>query len=170
MYPLISPSQVESLARPCYSDVATIEKAIEEATLVDIAPLLGAATFELVKELPGDDALFIGATYESDCGEIHSSAGLLKALAYFTWARLVKTSPMRLTRYGFVEKRTDNSTPVSWEERQAAYNDAFAIAQQIMGGVLGYIRANEALFPDFDRGCCKTTSKSGRVRVTSIGK
>lgn len=167
MYPIINTQQVENLARPCYADAETIEKAIEEATLLDIMPALGVATFEVVKSLEAEDALFTGASYV-ECGEEKVSVGLAKTLAYFTWARLVKTSPLRLTRYGFVEKRAENSAPVSWDERQAAYNDAFAIAQTFLGGVLGYIRSKKSQFPDFEK--CREAHNNSRLRITAIGE
>ena len=162
---LISPADIERLARPCDANNDTANRAIEEAMFNDIAPRLGAPTFARVLDADEFSPLMDGGTYIDSCGNEQMFFGLKKALAYFAWGRIVKTSTLRVTRFGVVEKRGDNSSAIPFEERQNAYNDAFAIAQGYMEGVIGYIEANENLFPEF----CSRSSKRAGGRVNIIG-
>ena len=65
--PIITPDDIRRLARPCDVDREIAERAIEEATLLDIKPKLGEALFVDVSEgdLPamveaaGDDAAVV---------------------------------------------------------------------------------------------------------------
>lgn len=167
MRPIITPNDIERLARPCDANPLTAGRAIEEAMQIDVAPRIGSATFRQLGDLQEDDIVFVGGTYTSPCGEECSFEGLAKAVAYFAWGRLVKTSPVRVTRFGVVEKRGDNSTAIDFEERQVAYNDAFAIAQHYLEGVIAYIKDNPFRFPAFER-CGKKNSGRGRVNIIAV--
>lgn len=171
MKPLITPPDVQAYARQCDADRNDIVRAIEEATQLDVLPLVGGATLERLYTMDPLSEVFVGGRFVDDCGAEREFAGLRKAMAYYTWARLVKTNSHRLTRFGYVRKSGDSSAPVSWEERQADYHDAFAIAQGMLEGTLAYIKANEKDFPDFPRGCCGKAGRSnGRVNIRIIGK
>lgn len=172
MKPLITPADVSAYARKCDADYDDVVRAIEEATQLDVLPLLGRATLERIAQMDPAHPVFLGGTFR-DCGGCEREfAGLRKALAYYTWGRLVKTNSNRLTRFGYVRKQGDNSAAVSWEERQADYHDAFAIAQGMLLDTLAYIDAEIDKFPEYPRQCCagKEGRGNGRVTLRIIGK
>lgn len=139
---LITPAEVSELSRECNTEEVVIWRAIEESELNDIRPAIGDAAFAQIKASPEDFAdLLNGGSFESTCGGSRFFVGLKKTLAYYTWARLAKTSPYNLTRFGLVVKNDDYSSRPDWAERQAAYNDAYAIADSYMRDVLEYIKA-----------------------------
>lgn len=172
MNSLIKPTDVGNLARPCDVDSGIIERAIEEAEQLDVRPKIGDALF--LRLTSGADpitdsvaTLLNGGSYEDGCGYGHYFVGLRRALAYYVWARLVKTSINHLTRFGFVQKRDEYSDTVEYRERQAAYNDAFAIADGYMRGCLDYLQANPKAFPDYN---LRGRVSANRVRYRIIGK
>lgn len=148
--PLIQTYEVSELARECGSEDSLILKAIEESELNDIRPAIGDIAYSsLKKDMEKYDLLLDGGEYDAPCGGVRMFVGLKTTLAYYTWARLAKTSPYNLTRFGFVVKNDDYSSRPEWSERQAAYNDAYSIADSYMRDCLEYIKA-VGLFDD----CC----------------
>ena len=89
-----------------------------------------------------------------------------RALAYYDWARLVKTSVSHLTRFGFVQKRDEYSQATEYRERQTAYNDAFAIADGYMKECLAYIQAKPEIFADYT---LKGKVKANRTKFKILG-
>ena len=172
MRPLIQPSDVSAYARKCDADYDDVVRAIEEATQLDVLPIIGRATLELIASMEPSHPVFLGGEFKDGCGGCREFAGLRKALAYYAWGRLVKTNSNRLTRFGYVRKQGDNSTVVSWEERQSDYHDAFAIAQGMLLDTVAYIDAEIDKFPEFPRDCCgaKNNRGNGRVTIRIIGK
>ena len=144
---LIEPCDVDKYARPCDMDDEIIARAIEEAELLDIKPKLG-------------DELFMRLLTH-----VHF-VGLRRTLAYYVWARLVKTSVNHLTRFGFVQKRDEYSQATEYRERQTAYNDAFAIADGYMKECLAYIQAKPEIFADYT---LKGKVKANRTKFKILG-
>lgn len=163
---LISAHDVGHYARPCDMDEPIIYRAIEEAELLDVRPKLGAELFGRLLEQNAPAELLDGGEYTDRCGTVRSFVGLRRALAYYVWARLVKTGVNHLTRFGFVQKRDEYSEPTAYNERQVAYNDAFAIADEYMRGCIEYIEANPETFPDYI--LCGRVS-SNRVKFKILG-
>lgn len=172
MKPLIQPSDVSMYARKCDADYDDVVRAIEEATQLDILPIIGRATLERISLMDPTHPVFMGGEFKDSCGVCREFAGLRRSLAYYTWGRLVKSNTNRLTRFGYVRKQGDASTSVSWEERQADYHDAFAIAQGMLLDTVDYIDAEIDRFPEFQRECCggKNRPAAGRVTMRIIGK
>ncbi len=173
---LIDPQDVSKYARPCDVDTHIIERAIEEAELLDIRPKIGDALFlrltsDAATQHDGAstrvDVLLTGGEYIGKCGNERYFVGLRRALAYYTWARLVKTGVNHLTRFGFVQKRDEYSDTTEYRERQTAYNDAFAVADGYMEGCLDYLRANPGAFPDYT---LRGRVAGNRTKYRVIGK
>lgn len=164
--PLIQTFEVGELARECNTEDSTILRFIREAELNDIRPSLGDSLYlDLKKDPTKYRELLDGGTFEG-CGGLRSFVGLKTTLAYYTWARLAKSSLHHLTRFGFVVKNDDYSHQAEWKERQAAYNDAFAIADRYMKECLDYIDANPDLY---DTGhCCKGSDVRSRRNFTKV--
>lgn len=161
---LIEPRDVCRYARPCDMDDEIIARAIEEAELLDIKPKLGDELFLHLTTQPSDE-LFDGGQYTDACGTVRHFVGLRRALAYYTWARLVKTSVNHLTRFGYVQKHDEYSQATEYRERQTAYNDAFAVADGYMKECLAYIQASE-IFADYK---LKGKVKANRTKFKIIG-
>lgn len=165
--PIINPFEVAELARPCDCDEDVIRRTIEESELLDIKPTLGDALFLRLTTHVEFERLLNGGEYENEKGEKFVFAGLKRTLAYYVWARLVKTSPNHLTRFGYVVKDDDHSHATEFKERQVAYNDAFAIADGYMKQCLAYIIANPKIFEDYYK---KGSLKANRTKFKIIGK
>jgi len=164
---LLKPHEVGELARPCDADDAVIERAIEEAELLDIKPKLGDELFLRLLTHVEYSVLLNGGHYKDQCGKPRVFAGLKRALAYYVWARCVKTGTSHLTRFGFVEKRDDYSAMTEYKQRQVAYNDAFATADGYIKECLAYIQAKPEIFADYTQG---GKIKANRVKYKIIGE
>lgn len=156
---LIEPHEVEQYARPCTADEAIVERAIEEAELLDIKPALGDKLFNKLQNSVTFSRLMEGGEYEA-CGETRTFAGLKRTLAYYTWARLINSATHHITRYGYVVKSDDYSRSADLRERQQAVGDATAIANAYMHECLRYIEANPAIFAEYRGGGAISANKT----------
>ena len=66
--------------------------------------------------------------------------GLKTALAYYTYARIVKNGDGNVTRYGFVQKENEYSSHIEFKEKVMAYDDAFSIADRYLKNVYDFCR------------------------------
>lgn len=179
--PLITPDNIRTLARPCDVEPEIAERAIEEASLLDIKPKIGEALFvrlvtvepESEQESESSDettdqytTLLDGGSYEDPDGNVHLFSGLRRALAYYAWGRLVKTSTKHLTRFGYVEKNDDYSHSTEAKERQIAYRDAFSVADAYIQECFVYMQTFPDLFPEYKG---NGRLKSYRTRTKIIG-
>jgi len=165
--PLITPDDIRKLARPCDVDRELAERAIEEASLLDIKPKLGEALFVRLVDNVKYSRLLEGGDYEDHNGNVHVFAGLRRALAYYAWGRLVKTGTHHLTRFGFVDKNDEHSTSAESKERQIAYRDAFSVADGYIQECFVYMACFPEIFPDYHG---NGRLKSYRTRTKIIGK
>lgn len=164
--PLIKPEEIGDLARPCDVDREIAERAIEEATLLDIKPKLGDELFIRIVNDVEYSRLLEGGDYEDKNGGKHVFAGLKRALAYYAWGRLVKTGANHLTRFGYVNKNDDYSHAIEAKDRQTAYRDACAVADAYVQECFVYMANFPDIFPDY-RGNGRL--KSYRTRTKIIG-
>lgn len=160
---LIEPRDIEHYARPCTADEDIATRAIEEAELLDIKPALGDRLFNKLQDSVTFSRLMEGGEYEA-CGEVHTFAGLKRALAYYAWARLVNSATHHLTRFGYVIKSDDYSRSADLRERQQAVGDATAIANQYMKECLRYIDAHPDIFAEY-RGCGAISANKTTFKV-----
>lgn len=160
---LIEPHEVEQYARPCTVEEEIVERAIEEAELLDIKPALGDRLFNRLQNSVTFARLMEGGEYEA-CGETRTFAGLKRTLAYYTWARLINSATHHLTRFGYVVKSDDYSRSADLRERQQAVGDATAIANAYMHECLRYIEANPDIFAEY-RGCGAISANKTTFKV-----
>lgn len=165
---LIDAHDVGRYARPCDMDEHIIYRAIEEAELLDVRPKIGDALFMRLLDSTSEDnnTLLDGGDYTDRCGNARGFVGVRRALAYYVWARLVKTGVNHLTRFGFVQKRDEYSDTTDYKERQVAYNDAFAIADEYMRGCIDYIEAHADRFPEYT---LRGVVRANRVKFKVLG-
>lgn len=166
---LITARAVSELSRDMsqHVDEKKIMSCISESENIDLKAALGDALFLSVKKNPEKyEDLLHGCEYEDSCGVTHVFNGLESALAYYSYARLVKCADDNVTRFGFVNKESEWSARPSYKEKMMAYNDAFAVADRYLKECLLYIQANKEKFPEYKGG---TRIKANRVVYKIIG-
>lgn len=164
---LITQQDINTLARPCYTDEGLTRRCIAEAQDIDLAPAIGAALLEVVQDDHSEriERLLNCATWE-DCNGIHRHKGLKTALAYYAWARATRASVVTATRFGAVVKQDDYSRPSSAQERQAAYGEAFAIADHYLAEVVEFLNANRDIYPEYSGG--RVTNTRNKVKIIGL--
>jgi hypothetical protein len=149
---IITVEDIGEYARPCTIDADVAVRYIEEAEMQDVKTILGDALFfDIAANADKYDTLLHGGTYENG-GVRYGFVGLKTALAYYAWARMVKNGVNHLTRFGYVAKNDDYSHAVDWRERQAAYNDAYAVADGYMKECVTYLKNTGKLGADSEVG------------------
>lgn len=147
---LITIEEVMSLARDMsqHIDKPKIEVYLRESEYIDIKSALGDALFLDVKEHSEKySTLLDGGVYETECGVKKMFAGLKIALAYYTFARVVKNGDGNVTRFGLVKKESEYSSHADLKEKMIAYNDAFDVANQYLKECVIYLNDNKKQFP-----------------------
>lgn len=167
---LIDGDDITRLARPTTADGASTARAVEEAQDLDIKPAIGEPLFMVLDEnTQRMTDLLNGCTYTA-CGGKRECKGLLKALAYYAYSRLVRTvGTGRLTRYALVQKENDWSNQSDQRDRQAAADEAVAIADRYMAEVLEMLRSRAEMYPEFS-GCCGGKLRNNRLKIRMIGR
>ena len=124
-------------------DQKKIEKYIRESELLDIKKTLGDELFLDIKANQERYKLLIEGGEYDNCGHKECFSGLRSALAYYTYARLVKNGDNNVTRFGLVQKESEYSSSVEFKEKLMAYNDAFSIADSLLQECVRYIKATK---------------------------
>lgn len=160
---LINPDDISLLAREIFIDDKKANLAITEAEDIDVRPVLGDALINYIKTHRTDCRdLLDGGTYSDDCG-LHIFGGLKKAIAYYTYSRLIVAGDVEVTRSGIRSRDSEYSHQVDTVERQQVSRECNAIAARIMNDTIGYINS-ETQFADF-LPCCGL-QPIGKTRVT----
>lgn len=170
-------------------DNKRIEVYIEESEELDIKPKIGDALFtdiiEFINQVPvfartfsaefggGDNypdynILLNGGIYEAlYCGvkTKRSFKGLIYALNYYVWARIVKNNNYTVTRFGVVNKNETYSDNAVLKERLVLEKDALSIADIYMNGCIQYLKGNASTFTLFERG-----KQKNRLNFRVIGE
>lgn len=147
---LITTDELRSLTRDMsqHVDKTRIEVYIRESENIDIKSALGDALFLDVKEYPDKyNDLLYGCVYENRCGTKKTFSGLRIALAYYTYARIVKNGDSNVTRYGLVNKDSEYSSRPDIKEKILAYNDAFSVANMYLKECVAYLNENKEKIP-----------------------
>lgn len=147
---LITTHDVSSLSRgmSVHVDEDKIETYIRESESIDIKSALGDALYLDVKENPEKYKLLLdGGIYEDKCGEKKIFMGIKTALAYYTYARIVKNNDLNVTRYGFVQKEDEYSSRPDMKEKVMAYNDAFSIADRYLKECVMFLDERKEEYP-----------------------
>lgn len=162
---LISREDIDKECRPCNAQDALVDRCIEEAQNLDIIPAIGADWWLRVLDR-NDDAvaqlLWEGGIYKDNCGNAHIFAGLRKALLYYSYARIVRSSGGVSTRFDFVVKADQYSDSADLQAKVQAYNEAFATADGYKAQALAFLNTSET--------CCKRKIVNNRLSVKKIGK
>jgi hypothetical protein len=161
---LITREDIDKECRPCNAQDALVDRCIEEAQNLDIIPAIGADWWLRVLDR-NDDAvatlLWEGGIYRDTCGNAHIFAGLKKALLYYAYGRIVRSSGGVSTRFDFVVKADQYSDSADLQAKVQAYNEAFANADNYKAQCLAYLNTSET--------CCKRKMVNNRLSVKKIG-
>lgn len=161
---LITREDIDRECRPCNAQDALVDRCIEEAQNLDIIPAIGADWWLRVLDR-NDDAvatlLWEGGIYRDTCGNAHIFAGLKKALLYYAYGRIVRSSGGVATRFDFVVKADQYSDSADLQAKVQAYNEAFANADTYKAQCLAYLNTSET--------CCKRKMVNNRLSVKKIG-
>lgn len=147
---LITTLEVADLSRSMsvHVDENKIDTYIRESESIDIKSALGDALYLDVKENPEKYKLLLdGGIYEDKCGEKKIFMGIKTALAYYTYARIVKNGDGNVTRYGFVHKEDEYSSRPDIKEKVMAYNDAFSIADRYLKECVRFLEEKKDDYP-----------------------
>lgn len=148
---------------------------IREAENIDIRGAIGAELFRKLDnigpflvvdgEIVGDDdltteekTLLVGGYYTSGCGCSEYFEGLLLALGYFAYARILREQSLNVTAYGVVVKEGELSSPADTRAIAAAALNAQNIAEAYLGNTLKYWRTIQ------NEGCCGEAQMPKRTR------
>lgn len=154
---LLKPKEISLLARPIFTDESKTLMYIQEAEQNNIKTILGDDLFLRLKA--GEEKLLLnGGTYQRG-GKNYYLNGVKKALAYYTYSRLIESSSVNLTRQGAVNRRSDSSDEASREDLIRASRETYAIADRYMEECLTYINGNS-----------KNNVTSKRTTIKIIGK
>lgn len=134
---LITPKDINMLARPIYADELKVVRYIEEAEQNDIKPALGEDKFLSLKA--GEDMFLLnGGTYQRD-GKRYMLNGVKKALAYYVYSRMLESGSLDVTRQGTVYRRSEYSEKAENRDMTNASRETYAIADRYMEECLLYM-------------------------------
>lgn len=86
------------------------------------------------------EKLFDGCYWTDRCrGQMRVHSGLRTALAYYTYARIIRDGNIQATRFGAVLKDDSYSTRAEMEEQHRQYNEVFSQAESYLRDVLAFI-------------------------------
>ncbi|MDR2087117.1 MAG: hypothetical protein LBP72_08070 [Dysgonamonadaceae bacterium] len=177
---LTTPDNIKQNTRPVSSNLDNnrIEIYIEEAEQINIKPRIGDALFiDLLEYVLSEDKTAFPAEYETLlnggeylttlCGETRKKTfkGLLSALNYYVYARLVKHNDSNVTRFGFVQKDDEYSSRHDLKIKLAEEKDALTVADIYIADCIQYLKANAKNIPLFT----VPGKVKNRLNITMIG-
>lgn len=160
MRSLLQDKEVGTLTRPisAHIDTAKLRVCIEETERMDMKPIFGHA---LMRELRDNEEahriLLDGGEYETEDG-VSEFAGLKKTEAYFVYARLLSVIDNNITRFGMVNKETEQSNRVAWAAKNKEIEEARETAQAYAKDCIKYMRT-DSRYKDFQTGAYRQRAK-----------
>ncbi len=143
-----------------------VEPYIDDVEKQDVIPVIGADLYFAIdadRENAKYHDLLYGGTYsDCSCGTQYSR-GLIIAVAYLAYARLLIFGDIQVTAFGTVQKNSQYSQHAGEVDKIRAADAAKKIGYAILQNVAGYVKAN------FASSCC-TPSKVSRPKFVSIKK
>jgi len=150
-------------------DNERVEPYISNAQMFDIRPLLGDPLYyDMLKKFDDNDSadkekyekLLVGDDYTKGT-DIYRFDGLKTILVYHTLARFIPENPFHITRFGFVMKNTDQSTPVPTAEITRVVNILKSNATGLYFRLEEYLDIKKSDFPLWKPANQTTTKRSG---------
>lgn len=169
MRALLLPNEITDLARPCYADEDKAIRCIAEAEVTYLKSTLGDELFLRLKKENEDEhtELMNGGEWIDRNGRKYYFSGLKTALAYYAYAKIVRSGDLIQTRFGSVVKDESYSSPADLKAKMQVYNECFEIGDTTMKEVCHYLANHRELYPEFP---VKVKIKSKSVTIRSIGQ
>lgn len=153
---LLTVEQFRELARPTsvHLDEREVNAFIREAEDSFIIPFLGYGNFKAAAEGISslwDDSfddtftaslLLDGGEWEDSKGVLHYCNGVRKALAYFTYARMLRADGSIITRSGNVRHR-DEYADHDEDPKRNRYNDTMDMAERYLSECMAYCKEHK---------------------------
>ena len=105
-----------------------VDMYITEAQTFDVAPSIGLTLMAWLIANPTDAKAILlvsGGEYTVN-SKVYECLGLKKAIAYYSYCRIVKNNCINVTAFGVTEKTTDNSEPAGEAKVSMAVREAEA--------------------------------------------
>lgn len=143
-----------------------INQHIEDAERMDLRPLLGEEFYQAVStNNNGDyDDLLNGVSYQYDSKNYHQP-GLKRVLEDYAYARYMLFGSQKDTSFGFVEKSTQDSTHIDWQQKKTRSQHIKDSAFQLWKDVERYLNRKIGDYPIWENQC---QPKRNKVRFSKI--
>jgi len=122
---------------------------ITEAQSFDVAPSIGLTLLADVIANPATAPnllLLSGGTYTVNA-KVYECLGLKKAIAYYSYCRIVKNNCINVTAFGVTEKTTDNSEPAGEAKVSMAVREAEASGKACLESCLRLLKNVPTNYP-----------------------
>lgn len=172
---LLTVGQFRELARPTstHLDEEEVSAYIRESEDAHIIPSVGYANFKAAAD--GEESVFDktfdtsfrsslmleGGEWTDDKGELRYCSGLRKSLAYYTYAKLLRSDGAIITRSGTIRHRDEEADHES-DDKLRRYNDTMNMAERYLSEVLEYLSEHKK-----DKRA--RPIKTSRARIRAIG-
>lgn len=161
MIHLIESSDISRLARPVAGNIdpLRVNAYINEAEQTQVKPVIGGDFF----------AYLLNGRLSTDDGVLLDGdgvfCGLRTALAYYSWAKLIKNNPINVTRFSTVLKMDENSQQISFSQIIKIHDDAVAYGDNCMREVVEFLGANADKYPLYKGASAVPRVKRSKVYV-----
>lgn len=147
---------------------AVLNQYINDAQFVDVQQLMGAEFFnDMLRNYTAANyqALLKEASYVHET-VTYTNYGLIAVISLYSYSRYILFGGYTDTPFGFVQKVTDESQPVSYNDRKSAGKDAQQNAFYYWENVRDFLNRNEADYPLW-KNDCRVNKK--RFKISKIG-
>lgn len=151
-----------------------IDSEINEAQEFDLRPILGDEfylalldDFNASPSLATYSDLFNGVTYTYGAYQ-YQHDGLKAVLCYYAYARYLNNSNTNSTAFGMVQKRNDDSDPISEKTLARLVGQAVSGAKAYEQRILDYLSRNSSTYPLWK--CRVDNNKTGGMRISAVRK
>lgn len=129
---------------------------IKDAERLDLRPLLGELLYRDLVENATDQKYLdlLDENNYSYQGDNYSHGGLKEILSLYAWSRYVMFGSFTDTSFGHVKKKTQDSEPLSYQEKKSIYTQDTQTALTLWGDVERFIIRNSETYPLFNSGSC----------------
>lgn len=103
-----------------------------------------------------------GGCGRGDDTELFYCVGLRKTLAYFVYAKMLRSGGAMLARTGFVKHDESYATHIIDKENRNQYNDVMSIAEQYLGSCISYMKYHKLIREN-------KKVRGNRARIKAIG-
>ena len=143
---------------------------IEDAELLDLRKMLGKALYNDISINPTKATnveLLNGKTWQDDAGNSYQFVGLKKILSILAYARYIKFGSFTDTGFGYVQKSTQDSTPVPETSKRDNYTKERQTANEYFQDVKEFLDYSSDLYPLWNAHCGKRHGFNN-IRISKI--